>query len=208
MTPFDAIVGGGAAGFLGGILAHILTTIASRYGAEGWLRGPYGTQFFPLALYLGVLYGAIAFAAKRTAKNALIGFSFPFLMIVVPMAVLTHLELMKDLPRGETLVWSWFWVVIIVQTVALWGGLALIGAVSSGTKAWRGAVAAVLGSLTGYGLLSLFLWAVPSYGKGRWDPRSFVPSPVTLMDGLLSGLCLCLALSLDAKISGGTPHDA
>ncbi len=204
MTPFAAIVGGGAAGFFGAALAHVLTTIATRFGAESWLRGPYGTQFFPLALYLGVLYSAIGFAAGRSVKTALLGFSGPFFGIAVPMALLTHLALMKDLPRGNAWAWSWFWVVIIIQSVALWGGIALMGAFSAATSRWRGAVAAVLGSLAAYGMLSFLLWAVPSYGQGRWNPASFLPSPVTLMDGLLSGACLCLALSLDAKFRRNT----
>lgn len=198
MSPFSAIVGGGSAGFFGAALAHVLTTIASRFGAEDWLRGPYGTQFFPIALYLGILYAAIGFAAGR-AKSALVGFSCPFFGIVVPMTLLTHLESMKNLPRGNTLIWSWVWIVVLIQAVALWGGIAMIGAVSAATKPWRGIIAAVVGSFAGYGILSFFLWSVPSYGQGRWNPTSLLPSPVSLMDGLLSGMCLCLALSLDAK---------
>ncbi len=204
MTPFAAIVGGGGAGFFGAALAHIATTTATRFGAENWLRGPYGTQFFPIALYLAILYAAIGFAAGRSAKSALIGFSCPFFGIIVPMALLTNLESIKDLPRGNTLIWSWVWIVVIIQAVALWGGIAMIGAVSASTKPWRGIIAAVAGSFAGYGVLSLFLWAVPSYGQGRWNPTSLLPSPVSLMDGLLSGIFLCLALSLDAKFRSKT----
>lgn len=200
MTPFAAIVGGGAAGFFGAALAHVLNTWTGLRGAENWLRGSYGTQFFPLALNLGILYCAIGAASGRNAKTALLGFMGPFLGIALPLTILSHLSMMKDLPRGNAWAWSWFWIVFIVQIVAMWGTVALIGSVSATTRRWRGALAAVIGSLAGYCVLSLFLWAAPSYGQVHFDPKSYLPPSLNLMDGMLSGAGLCLALSLDAKL--------
>ncbi|MDD5303881.1 MAG: hypothetical protein PHS14_12345 [Elusimicrobia bacterium] len=199
MTPFAAIVGGGAAGFFGAALAHVLSTLADRAGAEGLLRGPYGPQFFLIALYTAVFYAAIGAAAGRRAATALVGFLGPLLGIALVMAALTRYS-GWGMPRGLPGTAQWQLAVAVVYTAAIWSTIAALGALSAGTSRWRGALAAVLGSLAGYGVLSLLLWAVPSYAQARWSPVSFLPSPVNLMDGLLSGAGLCLALSLDAKL--------
>ena len=47
--------------------------------------------------------------------------------------------------------------------------------------------------------------AAPSYAKSPWNPAGLVPSPVNLMDGLLSGAALCLALVLDERLRRRTP---
>lgn len=193
------------AGFAGAALAHVASTLADRAGAEGFLRGPYGPQFFLIALYTAVFYAAIGAASGRRAATALAGLLGPLLGIGAVMAVLTHYS-GWGMPRGLPGTAQWQLAVGVVYTVAIWSTIAALGAMSAETARWRGAVAAVAGSLGAYGLLSLFLWAVPSYAKIRWSPISFLPSPVNLMDGLLSGAGLCLALSLDAKLSGGTTH--
>lgn len=198
MTPFAAIVGGGGAGFFGAALAHVLSTIADRAGAEGFLRGPYGPQFFLIALYTGVFYAAIGAAAGRRAATALVGLLGPILGIAVVMAGLTRYP-GWGMPRGLPGTFQWQLAVASVYTVAIWGTIATLGAMSAATAKWRGALAATIGSLSAYAVLSFLLWAVPSYGRLRWSPISFVPSPVNLMDGLLSGAGICLALSLDAK---------
>ncbi len=199
MTPFSAIVGGGAAGFFGAVLAHVLSTAADRAGAEGFLRGPYGPQFFLIALYTAVFYAAIGAAAGRRAATALVGFLGPLIGIAAVMAALTRYP-GWGMPRGLGGTPQWQLAVIVVYTAAAWATILTLGALSTGTSWWRGALAAGLGSLSAYGVLSFFLWAVPSYTKVRWSPVSFLPSPVNLMDGLLSGAGLCLALSLDAKL--------
>ncbi len=198
MTPFAAIVGGGSAGFFGAALAHILTNLADRAGAENFLRGPYGPQFFPIALYTAIFYAAIGAAAGRRAETALAGLLGPLLGIGAVMAALTRYS-GWGMPRGLPGTPQWQLAVGAVYTISIWATIALIGAMSAKTSWWRGALAAILGSLSGYAALSFLAWAVPSYGQGRWNPASLVPSPVNLLDGLLSGLGLCLALSLDAK---------
>lgn len=195
MTPFAAIVGGGAAGFFGAAAAHVLTNLADRAGGEAWLRGPYGPQFFPIALYTAVFYAAIGLAAGRRAATVMTGFLGPLLGISLTMAALTRYG-GWGMPTGQPSTPQWQFAVLVVYTVAVWGTIAWIGALEGG---WRGALGAVLGSLAAYGLLTLMLKAAPSYAAGKWDPRSFLPSPINLMDGLLSGAGLCLALSLDSK---------
>ena len=198
MTPFEAVVGGGVAGFFGAVLAHVLSTAADRAGAEGLLRGPYGPQFFLIALYTAVFYAAIGAAAGRRAATALAGLLGPLLGIAVVMAVLTRYS-GWGMPRGLPGTAQWQLAVGVVYTAAIWLTISVLGAMSAATSWWRGALAAVLGSLSAYGVLTFLLWAVPSYAKVRWSPVSFLPSPVNLMDGLLSGAGLCLALSLDAQ---------
>jgi hypothetical protein len=199
VTPFAAIVGGGAAGFFGAVLAHVLSTFADRMGAEGLLRGPYGPQFFLIALYTAVFYAAIGAAAGRRASTALVGFLGPLLGIALVMSALTRYS-GWGMPRGLGGTPQWQLAVGVVYTLAIWGTITALGALSASAARWRGALAAVLGSIGAYGALTFFLWAVPSYAKVRWSPVSYLPSPVNLMDGLLSGAGLCLALSLDAKI--------
>ncbi len=199
MSPFTAIVGGGAAGFFGAALAHILTTLADRLGAESFLRGPYGPQFLLIAVYPSVFYAAIGALAGRRAATALAGFLGPLLGIAAVMSALTRYS-GWGMPRGLPGTPQWQIAVALVYTAAIWSTIAIIGALSTETSRRRGALAAVLGSFAAYGALSLFLWAVPSYAKVRWSPVSLLPSPVNLMDGLLSGAGLCLALSLDAKL--------
>jgi len=198
MTPFAAIVGGGAAGFFGAALAHVGTNLADRAGAENFLRGPYGPQFFPIALYTAIFYAALGAAAGRRAATALAGLLGPLLGIALVMTGLTRYS-GWGMPRGLPGTPQWQLAVGAVYTISIWATIVLIGALSAAAAAWRGALAAVLGSLAAYGTLAFLLWAVPSYGQGRWSPASLIPSPVNLMDGLLSGAFLCLALSLDAK---------
>lgn len=199
MTPFAAIVGGGAAGFFGAVLAHVLSTFANRAGGEDLLRGPYGPQFFILALYTAVFYGAIGAAAGRRVLTAAAGFAGPLIGIAAVMMGLTRYS-GWGMPRGLGGTPQWQLAVAVIYVAAIWGTIAVLGAISAATSWWRGALAAVLGSLAGYGVLSFLLWAVPSYANVRRLQISFLPSPINLMDGLLSGAGLCLALSLDAKL--------
>lgn len=203
MTPFAAIVTGGLAGSLGAALAHVLTTLADRFGAEGWLRGPYGPQFFPIALYTSLFYAAIGAAAGRRAGTAAAGFLGPLLGIAGLLAGLTRYS-GWGMPRGLGGTPQWQLAVTVIYSVAIWGTIAALGMLAGRTARWRGALAAVVGSLCAYGALTLILAAVPSYAKNPWNPVSFIPSPVNLLDGLLSGVGLCLALSLDERIDRRT----
>ena len=200
MTPFAAVVAGGLAGSLGAALAHVLTTLADRFGAEGWLRGPYGPQFFPIALYTAVFYAAIGAAAGRKAGTALAGLLGPLLGVAGVLAALTRYS-GWGMPRGLPGTPQWQLAVTVVYGVAIWGTIAVLGIMAGRTARWRGALTAVVGSLCAYGALTLILAAAPSYGKSPWNPVSFIPSPVNLLDGLLSGVGLCLALSLDERIA-------
>lgn len=199
MTPFAAIVSGGLAGIVGAALAHIMTTLADRLGAEGWLRGPYGPQFFPIAFYTAVFYAAIGASAGRRASTALAGFLGPMLGIAGVLAALTRYS-GWGMPRGLPGTPQWQLAVTVTYGVAIWGTIALLGILAARHARWRGALAAVAGSLCAYGALALILALLPAYGKTHWNPVSFIPSPVNLLDGLLSGIGLCLALSLDERI--------
>lgn len=199
MDPFSAIVVGGSSGLVGAALAHVLTTLADRLGAEGWLRGPYGPQFMPIALYTAVFYAAIGAAAGRRASTALLGFLGPLTGIAATMAALTRYP-GWGMPRGLPGTPQWQVAVTLIYSVSIWGTLATIGATAGRTTRWRGGLAAVAGSLAAYATLALILAAAPSYGKTHWNPVSMIPSPVNLLDGLLSGAGLCLALCLDERL--------
>lgn len=190
---------GGSSGFAGAVAAHVLTILADRAGAESWLRGPYGPQFAPIAIYSAIFYASLGAAAGRRPLTALLGFLGPLLGIAATMTALTRYA-GWGMPRGLPSTPQWQLAVASIYTVSIWSTTMLIGAASSQTARWRGALAAVLGSWTAYGLLTAFLWALPSYSAARWNPLSLLPSPINLMDGMLSGAGLCLALSLDSKI--------
>lgn len=199
MTPFASVVSGGLAGLFGAALAHVLTTLADRLGAEAWLRGPYGPQFFPIALYTAVFYAAIGAAAGRRAAAALAGLLGPLLGIAATLALLTRYS-GWGMPRGLPGTPQWQLAVTVIYGISIWGTIAVLGVVSARKARWRGALAAVGGSLCAYGALALILVLFPAYGKSPWNPVSLIPSPVNLLDGLLSGIGLCLALSLDGRI--------
>lgn len=192
--PLGAAVTGGAAGFFGAGLAHVLTALLDRAGAETWLKGPYGPPFFNIAVYTGVFYGAIGAGASRRPREALIGLLGPFLTIVVPMTVLTRVARLGLFPEGAPSI-EWRATVTVVYLLAIWGSIAAIGASACRRRA-LGAVAAVVASLLGYGLLQFFLNVAPSYAQTPWNPAGLVPSPVNLMDGILSGAALALAVAL------------
>ena len=198
MEPFSAIVGGGAAGFFGAALAHVLATLAVRFGSESWLRGPYGPQFFNIALYTGIFYAAIGAAAGRRPKTAAIGFSGAFVGILFPMFVLTRYG-GWGMPREAPAVTpQWQNMVLGLYALVIWGTIAGIGATASRTTWWRGIIAAVVGSAAAYGALTVLHFA--QWAQGPWSAASMLPSPVNLLDGILSGTGLCLALSIDERI--------
>ncbi len=199
MDPITAAVGGSIAGLVGAALAHLSSSAAGRLGSEGWLRGPFGPPFFNIALYTGVFYAAIGLAASRRAFGAAVGFFGPFLTIVLPMFVLSRYGGWEVAHASE--VSPWKTVTLAVYIVAIWGTIAALGALSARGRRWRGMLAAVLGSVAGYLAVVLAEKAAPGLLNDPGDPRTFLPGIVNLLDGLFSGLGLCLALSLEDKLS-------
>ncbi len=201
MTLLASAAGGGLAGLLGAALAHVLATWAARAGSDAWLKGPFGPPFFTVALYTGVFYAPIgARAAKRAAAGA-IAFLGPFLGILAPLYVLTRYGGWGMASGSEGATAPWKLAIVAVYSLAIWSTIAAIGAAAAKTKPWRGALAAVLGSLSGYAVLAAALKAFAGLAAAPWNPASLIPLPVNLLDGLLSGAGLCLALSLDERIS-------
>lgn len=179
--------------------AHVLTTFLDRaLGAEQWLRGPYGPQFFPIAFYSGVFYAAIGAAAGRRAGTALLGFLGAFLGIAASMSLLSRYP-GWGMPRGADGTPQWQLAVLLIYSLSIWGTIAALGAAAVPAPRWRGALAAVLGSFAAYLLLSALLKAAPAWSKSPWNPLSYIPNPVNLLDGIASGAGLCLALSLDER---------
>jgi hypothetical protein len=180
------------AGLFGAALAHALTVLAARHGAAEWLHGPFGPPFFSAALYTGVFYGAIGAAAGKRAAAA--GFLGGLLGLLVPLYVLTR--------YGGWTAEQWRSVTLACYIVAIWGTIAGIGALSR-PQAWRGAVAAVLGSFAAYAVLAGCIAIFKSL-RATGAPDGFAAPAVNLLDGLLSGAGLCLALSLDGRLSRRT----
>lgn len=194
-VPFGAVVTGGAAGFFGAGLAHVLTALFDRAGSEAWLKGPYGPAFFNIAVYTGVFYAAVGAGATRRLRETLIGFFGPFLTILLPMTLLTRVAKLGLFPDKAPSI-EWKLIVTVVYLSAIWGTIAALGASAVRRWPWLGAAAAVLASLLGYGVLQVFLNLAPSYASSPWNPAGLVPSPVNLMDGILSGAFLALAVVL------------
>lgn len=192
-------MGGGAAGLGGAAAAHVLTALCDRLGSETWLKGPHGPQFFNITLYSAILYASIGGAAARRAAGALAGAAGPALGIGLPMLLLTWLPVVGA-PTDEARRGIWFFLVSSFYILGIWGAIASIGAVAARTKRWRGALAAIAGSLAAYGVLAAILRLAPNWSKTPWNPTALIPSPVNLLDGVLSGALLCLALVLDEKI--------
>ena len=198
MTPIEAAGAGGLAGFAGAALAHVLSIYLSRHGGAEWLHGPFGPPFFAAALYTGIFYGSIGAAAGRRA--AAVGLLGGLLGLLVPLYVLTR--------YGGWTPSQWRYVMLAAYILAIWGTIAGIGAAVA-RKPWRGAAAAVLGSLAGYvvlaGCLALY-HSVRGHANGMAveGAPSLLPPLVNLLDGLLSGAGLCLALSLEGRLSRRT----
>jgi hypothetical protein len=180
------------AGFAGAALAHALTVLLARHGAAEWLHGPFGPPFFSAALYTGVFYGAIGAAAGRPGAAAA-GFLGGFLGLLAPLYVLTR--------YGGWTPAQWSHVMLAAYVVAIWGTIAGIGAAAAHAKPWRAAAAAMLGSLAGYAALAGCLAVFHGLARATAASERLRPPLVDLLDGLLSGAGLCLALSLDQRFS-------
>jgi hypothetical protein len=95
---------------------------------------------------------------------------------------------------------AWYYAVGTIYMLATWGTILALGAVISRRRRWLGALAGAGGSFAGYLLLAGILWAVPSYKEVLWVPTRFIPSPVSLLDGLLTGAGMGLGLCLIGAI--------
>ncbi|MDD5657848.1 MAG: hypothetical protein PHF00_11420 [Elusimicrobia bacterium] len=213
---FHALALGLAGGAAGAVLGHVLVILCLRAGGELWLKGPYGPgQFFGISCYLGVLYGAVALALSRRPVPCLLGFFGNFLGIALPMALLTHLPqpmnaFMGLLARAPGLAYrlmlwtrvpdpvgmAWTVAVVAVYLAANWGTTLALGAVLCPGRRWRGAAGAAAGSVAAYILLSAALALIPAQAQGRWNPGGFIPAPVDLLTGLLTGAGLGAGLYL------------
>lgn len=188
MDLFQGLVRGGLGGLLGGAAAHVLVTLLNRAGGELWLKGPYGPPFSNIALYMGVLLGTTGLALSLRLKPALVGFFGPLLGIALPMFVLTRAA--PALP--------WAYAVGALYIASTWGSILALGALLSPERL-SGALAAAAGSLAGYLFLAAMLWAVPSYKQVVWAPGALIPSPVALLDGLLTSAGLGAGVALASR---------
>jgi hypothetical protein len=194
VTPLTSAGRGGLAGFAGAALAHALTVLLARHGAGEWLHGPFGPPFFSAALYTGVFYGAIGAAAGR--RSAAAGFLGGLLGMLLPLYVLTR--------YGGWTPAQWSHVMLGAYVLVIWGTIAGIGAAAARAKPWRAAAAAMLGSLAGYALLAGALAVFSGLARSSAASERLRPPLVDLLDGLLSGAGLCLALSLEGRLSRRT----
>lgn len=190
MSLFSALGSGAGAGLAGAAFAHVLAAAVMRLGGERWLAGPYGPPFMSISLYMGALLGTIGAGVSRRALPAALGLAGGFFGIAAPMAALTRLSRFEGLSviGGGPELPVWVRIVTFVYVVAAWGTLLGLGAaVARRRRAWA-AVGGAAGAFAGYLVLSFLLWAVPSYQRVVWNPTGLLPSPVALLDGLLTGM--------------------
>ena len=199
---FQGLLRGAIGGFCGAMLGHILVTAVLKAGGQNWLKGPYGPHFLDISLYLGLLYGSLGLALSMRPRPALWGFFGAFLGIALPMSLLTRLAHWgMETNAPPTL--AWYWAVIVCHSLGTWGTTFALGALLCPARRWTGAAGAALGSLAGYGLLQLFLVLVPSYAQGRWDPKSFLPSPLDLLTGIIIGAGIGAGIFLAGRFGRG-----
>lgn len=172
-------MGGGVGGLLASAVAHVVTTLFDHAGrSESWLQGRYGPPFFNVALFMGLMYGGIAYALSRARRDALIGALGPFLGIALPLAVL---ERLRDMP--------WVTTVTAVFVLAIWGTIVALGWRLG--KGWIGALGAAAGSFAAYKIVQL---VSPST-----RPIGYLPSPAVLLDGMLTGIAIGTGILLGGK---------
>ncbi len=185
---FAAVITGGVGGLLAAGAAQLLTVFADRTGgSENWLKGPHGPPFFNVCLFMGIMYGGIAWALSRRRNETLIGSLGPLLGIALPLIAL---ERWRELP--------WEYVVITVFILAVWGTIVALGwRLGHG---WRGAIGAVLGSFTGYLILQLIQYLSPAIAG--WRLYGYLPPPIVLIDGLLTGAGIAVGIHLLGRNHG------
>jgi hypothetical protein len=166
---------------LSAAVAQVFTTFVDRAaGSETWLKGPYGPPFFNAALFMGLLYGGIALGLSRRRRDAALGALGPSLGIALPMIALSRVK--ADLP--------WIPVVVALYTAAVWGTIFALG--RRMTRRWTGGAAACAGAFLGFLLLSAVIKAAPALTA--WRLNAYLPPPVVLLDGLLSGAGMALGV--------------
>lgn len=189
MWPF--LVGGGVGGLLAASIAQVFTTLLDRAaGSETWLKGPYGPPFFNVALFMGLLYGGIALGLSRRRRDAALGALGPSLGIAVPMTVLSRLFDLPNVRWGAQSLSLWIPVVVALYTVSIWGTIFALG--RRLTARWTGGAAACAGAFLGFLLLSALTKLAPTLTA--WRLNAYLPPPIVLLDGLLSGAGMALGV--------------
>lgn len=196
MTPFAALLGGSAGGFGGSLAAHVIVTLADRLGnSSGWLKGPYGPPFFNVSLFMGIMYGGIALGLSKRLGVSLLGLFGPFLGIALPMTVLTRTARWGWGDEGAVSSGAWYYAVIVVFVLAVWGTIFALGWRLGGERKWLGGIAAMAGAFGGYLLLSGLLRFAPGISGWFWAP-GLLPQPTVLLDGLMTGCGMGMGLWL------------
>ncbi len=195
--PLSSAAFGTCAGLVGAVTAHVATTTLGRMGSDSWLQGLSGPPFFNIALYTAIFYGAIAWAAGRRATVAAVGFFVPFLSILIPMFILSRNGAWQEASPAAAS--PWIAAVIRIYTISLWSTICAIGACALPPRRVNSAFGAAVGSLVGYAAMMTVQKFMPSLLKIPHDPRSFLPPPIGLLDGIFSGGGLCLGVTLAAR---------
>lgn len=206
MGFFEGVVAGALGGIVAAFLAQGADTVLLRAVGENWLKGPYGPHFMPVALYMGVLMGGIAFALSRRVKPALVGFLGPLLGIAVPMIVLTRTVTwgMGDAASSPT--YGWMYAVTGIYLVATWCTTAALGAMLS-SRRWAGAAAAAAGSLAGYFLLAALQKLAGNLVLGPWRATGWLPPPAQVLDGLFTGAGIGVGLAALTWLTNRGEHE-
>jgi hypothetical protein len=213
LTAIAAFVGGGAGGLGGAFLAQSAVSLAHRLGlASSSLQGKWGPPFLDIALFVGVLYGAIAAGLSKRWKLSLAAAALASLGIIVPLFVLERTARMGWGTDAEYagLLWRvlqspWYAAVIFVYAAAVWGTIAWLGRAVSGRR--RGAAGAVAGAFAAYLALSLLQRLDPALDVWSWRATEFLPQLSVVLDGLLTGAGLGIGIWIatrrkDEKVSG------
>ena len=172
---YEALLGGGVGGLVASALAHVVTTLFDGACKSGsWLQGRYGPPFFNISLFMGIMYGGIAFGLSKRRSDVAVGALGPFLGIALPLAALERMG-----------IFDWYHLVIGIFVAATWGTIIALGWRLG--RGWRGALGAIIGAFAGYLILTgigaasprLMAWPIPLY--------RYLPTPAVLLDGLLTG---------------------
>ena len=193
------LLGGGAGGLGGAAAAHLLVTLANRFGgAQTWLKGPFGPPFFDVAFYMGVLCLGIALGLSRKPKPAALAFLGPFLGMALPLAVLTRTA-RWGMDPGAPPTFAWVYAVRVIYTFGTWGTLLGLGAMLASGRRALSALAGAAGALLGFAVLEGLFRILPDQAAFYWSPDRLVAPPVELLDGLLTGAGLGVGIWLVAR---------
>ena len=187
----ELLFGGALGGALAAAVAQVFTTLLDRAaGSETWLKGPYGPPFFNVALFMGLLYGGIAVGLSRSRRDAALGALGPSLGIALPMIVMSRLFDLPNVRWGQQSISLWIPVVVALYTIAVWGTIFALG--RRLTARWTGGAAACVGAFLGYLALAAITKIAPAVTG--WKLNAYLPPPIVLLDGLLSGAGMALGV--------------